>query len=189
MAWQSPQLCYKVQEDRSIASSDDVPSVDTTHGAWWVHRASVLGHREWVSIQWLLGSPGTTNNAPLIPAKVRDHRKIKQKNGKPECWLDGWQSLKEGWNMSVKNEAPPPILNSVGSLHNCGQQARTASPYGERAKSCGRNSGCCVNETLTMGREPQRKRCFPLVRFLSYIIFCPRIDILQIILIRHLITS
>lgn len=79
-----PQLCYKIQEDRSIASSDDAPSVDTTHGAWWVHRVSVLGHREWVSIQGLLGSPGTTNNAPLTPAKIRDHRKIKQKNGKPE---------------------------------------------------------------------------------------------------------
>lgn len=84
---------------------------------------------------------------------------------------------------------PLSILNSIGSLHNDGQQAGTVSPYGERAESCERNSGCCVNETLTMGREPQRKRCCPLVRFLSYIIFCRRTDILQIILIRHLINQ
>ena len=81
----------------------------------------------------------------------------------------------------------PLILNSIGSLHNGGQQAGTVSPYAERAESCGRNSGCCMNETLTMGREPQRKRF--LVRFLSYIIFCPRTDTLQIILIRHLINQ
>lgn len=79
----SPQLCYKVQEDRSIAFSDDAPSVDTTHGAWWIHRASVLGHRAWVSIQGLLGTPGTTNNASLIAAKVRDHQE-----NKTEEWKD-----------------------------------------------------------------------------------------------------
>lgn len=92
--------------------------------------------------------------------------------------------------MSVGNDLPHHlILNSTDPLHNGGQQTATAPPYGERAGVGGKNADSCMKETRTVGRDPGRKHCLSLIRFLSYIFFCPRTDILQSVLIRHPITS